>query len=373
MRRWSSMALAVLCASASAADADDILTVSFPRGIPVFQAGETVTVPVALSNQESRQGVHLAIEFDTERITLDAVVAHDRLGPPIEVLQTVDAAGVVHVLAMDDTPERAALAPGDQTILSLRFVVGENVDGAVFFSRDNVAVAGALVADDALSEIDLGEIVYRGVRLQSLPVEGLVASEGPKGVVELQWGVGERKATEPDAVATHMKVCRAANGGRRVELGTIENPLTQAGFLDELPREVGEAGAVRYTLSAYSPETGVEVEVGSVALHLEGTTSSPVDGLPELNFAMSQNFPNPLSGRTTIGFQVPRREWVTITVYDVRGAVVRRLVQGVFEPGRHEVAWSGDDESGSHAASGIYFYRFESGAFTKTRKLVLLR
>jgi flagellar hook assembly protein FlgD len=61
---------------------------------------------------------------------------------------------------------------------------------------------------------------------------------------------------------------------------------------------------------------------------------------------------------------------VEIGVYNVRGQVVKTLVDGIRDAGRHETAWNGQDEAGRGVASGTYFYRMRAGSFDVTRKIV---
>jgi flagellar hook assembly protein FlgD len=62
-----------------------------------------------------------------------------------------------------------------------------------------------------------------------------------------------------------------------------------------------------------------------------------------------------------------------LRVYDVSGRLVRTLVDGRVEAGRHEVAWDGRDQGGRRTASGVYFYRLQGADREMTRKAVRLR
>jgi outer membrane protein assembly factor BamB len=102
------------------------------------------------------------------------------------------------------------------------------------------------------------------------------------------------------------------------------------------------------------------------------TDVKSIDTLPH-GFALRPNFPNPFNPSTTIFFAIPKRADVKLVVYDILGRAVRRLVHGVLASGEHTVTWDGTDDAGSAAASGIYLYRLESGSFSASRKMVLLR
>ena len=64
---------------------------------------------------------------------------------------------------------------------------------------------------------------------------------------------------------------------------------------------------------------------------------------------------------------------VAIKVYNVAGQLVRTLVDGVYEAGSHSVTWDGTNNIGAKVASGVYFYKMETGNFSRTKKMVLLR
>jgi flagellar hook assembly protein FlgD len=62
-----------------------------------------------------------------------------------------------------------------------------------------------------------------------------------------------------------------------------------------------------------------------------------------------------------------------MTVYDVAGRRVRALLDKVHDGGSYNVSWDGRDDSGRRAASGVYFCRMDTGLYSATRRLVLLR
>ena len=86
------------------------------------------------------------------------------------------------------------------------------------------------------------------------------------------------------------------------------------------------------------------------------------------NYVLYQNYPNPFNPSTVIQFSVPRSELVSLKVYDVLGRLVRTLVDKMEQPGSYSVTFSA-----SGLASGVYFYRLQAGAFSQTKKLLLLR
>lgn len=94
--------------------------------------------------------------------------------------------------------------------------------------------------------------------------------------------------------------------------------------------------------------------------------------MPE-EFDISQNYPNPFNLTTNISFYLPNQSQVDLTIYNLLGEKVKTLANGVFEPGSHSVSWDGKNESGSVVASGIYFYRLNTGENVITKRMTLLK
>ena len=88
---------------------------------------------------------------------------------------------------------------------------------------------------------------------------------------------------------------------------------------------------------------------------------------------MAQNAPNPFTGTTRISFSLPAEQQVEMSVYDVRGREVVRLVDGELDAGRHSVTWDGRAGRGYPAAPGVYWYRMRAGDRVLTRRMVLLK
>ena len=88
---------------------------------------------------------------------------------------------------------------------------------------------------------------------------------------------------------------------------------------------------------------------------------------------LEQNMPNPFNPTTRISFNLPRASEVQLTVYDVKGREIIRLVNDTMEAGRHTVEWTGRTSKGEHVASGLYFYKLQSGTVQQTRRMMILK
>ena len=89
------------------------------------------------------------------------------------------------------------------------------------------------------------------------------------------------------------------------------------------------------------------------------------------------NYPNPFNPSThvryDVGGQPGERVRVRIAIYDVRGALVRSLIDADRVPGSYLATWDGLAESGTQAASGVYFCSMRAGDFVASRRMVLLK
>ena len=101
--------------------------------------------------------------------------------------------------------------------------------------------------------------------------------------------------------------------------------------------------------------------------------AKPLAAVPLAN-SLSQNYPNPFNPETTIRYDLSRDAIVSLTIYNITGQVVRKLVDGEsLAAGQYQAVWDGRSESGASVASGMYFYLLHAGDYVAKRKMVLLR
>ncbi len=91
------------------------------------------------------------------------------------------------------------------------------------------------------------------------------------------------------------------------------------------------------------------------------------------NFAVFQNEPNPFNPVTTIKYVMPRTGHMTMKVYNVRGQLVKTLIDGVVAEGNGEVVWDGTNNQGSSVSSGVYFYETRTDGSTTVNKMALVK
>jgi hypothetical protein len=90
-------------------------------------------------------------------------------------------------------------------------------------------------------------------------------------------------------------------------------------------------------------------------------------GPPPVQFWLGANQPNPFREATVIGFSLPQPGLVRFEVFDLSGRLLQSQ-EGVRAAGHNEFAWNAGDHP-----SGVYFYRVRSGAFSETKRMLLIR
>ncbi|MEO8664008.1 MAG: T9SS type A sorting domain-containing protein, partial [Ignavibacteria bacterium] len=85
-------------------------------------------------------------------------------------------------------------------------------------------------------------------------------------------------------------------------------------------------------------------------------------------FSIAQNYPNPFNPVTTISYEIPVDNFVTLKVYDITGRVVAVLVNENLTAGSYAASFNGTTLS-----SGLYFYKIEAGSFSVVNKMLLIK
>jgi len=105
----------------------------------------------------------------------------------------------------------------------------------------------------------------------------------------------------------------------------------------------------------------------------EAQTMEPISSARQFDNGISSIYPNPFNPATTIRYTVAEPSNVKIAIYNVKGALVRLLVDTDMAAGEYDAPWDGTDSSGQTVATGVYFTRLVIGDFEMTRKMVLLK
>jgi len=86
------------------------------------------------------------------------------------------------------------------------------------------------------------------------------------------------------------------------------------------------------------------------------------------DYSLSQNYPNPFNINTAISYQIPKSSKVEINIYDIKGRLVKNLVDKHQNAGYYTVFWNANNIS-----SGIYFIKINAGEFIKVNKCIVVK
>lgn len=282
------------------------------------------------------------------------------------------------------------------SVLSLDTYAGDLIAGG-YFSTGSGSAGDHIAKWDGSSWSPLGDGTDGGVRTLTTFNSNLVAG----GVFSMAGGVGVSNIAQWDGLNWS-----AVGGGLD---GTVEalivhdNKLIVGGrFLN-----AGGSPAARiaswdgaswspigggfdddvYALGVYNGYLiagGAFSEAGGYVALWDGSVWRPVSDivtaveeidtgeLPR-DFSLYQNYPNPFNPSTSISYSLPERSRVKIEVMNLLGQKVNTLVDRVQSPGKYRVDWDSTNEKGESVANGVYLYRITAGAFTDTKKMLLLK
>jgi hypothetical protein len=187
--------------------------------------------------------------------------------------------------------------------------------------------------------------------------QGFSVAYNSGGGTDLAWDVCE------DEDFQYFRIYRSESEDFEPSSETLVHMTAETNWLDTI--EEGWRYHYRITAVDFSGNESDAASAGTV-------TGDDTPALPQA-FALYQNAPNPFNPATTIRFDLPVRSPVKLAVYNVKGELIRVLLDREIEAGPREIRWNGRDSIGRAVASGIYFYRLDAPAFRESRKMILIR
>jgi hypothetical protein len=106
------------------------------------------------------------------------------------------------------------------------------------------------------------------------------------------------------------------------------------------------------------------------AAELNSSTAAQTPSLTQPSLSIH---PNPFNPAAVVAFELAADTAVKVDVFDLRGHVVRALVNGQREAGAYQVRWDGRDDQGQDAPAGVYLCRLQTGDATVTKRMALVR
>jgi len=154
--------------------------------------------------------------------------------------------------------------------------------------------------------------------------------------------------------------------------GESTNPAANGTYILELQPGTYDVTA---TLDDYDSEIIEDVVV------TEGNTTTGVNfemftGSGEIVIIatkLENNYPNPFNPVTNISYSVKEPSNITIEIYNIKGQLVKTLVNEVKETGIYSAVWNSTDNSNKEVTSGIYFYKMKADDYSSYKKMMLLK
>ncbi len=156
--------------------------------------------------------------------------------------------------------------------------------------------------------------------------------------------------------------------GRGIEIWDIGDPQSVARIGYDESSSLANGLTVQGSLIYVAAETHL-----GIYNNLIPNAADPARDMTPQSCELYPNFPNPFNATTTIAFDLPNSGDVSLTVFNTIGQQVATLADGSFMAGHHQIQWNGCSSSGTSLASGMYFYRLQTGKAVINRQMILLR
>ena len=266
---------------------------------------------------------------------------------------------------------------GIQNFGTLRFLKREN-NASVW--QDVVADLGAtLIYNEAEMKITIqgldafSEFAPAGGGDNTLPVElsSFTAVQTTSNFAQINW------QTQTETNLMGYNIYRNLNNSTANSViinnslisGTNTSSAQNYSFIDE---EVENETEYFYWLESIDLD-GTSTLFGPTSVKIENP-DQPED-TPDLSCftEIRSVYPNPFNPSTTISFSLNSERSVKISVYNTKGQLIKKLVDGIREKGNHSVIWNGKDSNNKIASSGVYFFKMITGNKILTEKAILLK
>ena len=157
---------------------------------------------------------------------------------------------------------------------------------------------------------------------------------------------------------------------------TVDNPGITTNYCTVGIEDHTSTVGLTYTHANHYPPTATPLQAG---LAIKFTTTPPDnyvandDYLLTPSVALEQNYPNPFNPSTTIRFNLDRSQKARLDIFNLKGQLVKTLVNDNLEQGTHSIVFDGTDSKGNSLASGLYLYRLQTPNQSISRKMLLIK
>jgi len=198
----------------------------------------------------------------------------------------------------------------------------------------------------------------------------VLVSDGVRGMYVVWDNYPPEKLS--DVMYTHLN-----EDGNPINNDYIEEglPLGNANYRQNISMAVPDGVGGFFAVWHDDRSTGKE-DISNVYMQRVNDWIVSVNNTPDIQpvgWALENAYPNPFNPSTKIAFEVGTTSNVKLTVYDILGREVVKLVNSTRQAGSHSVLWNGQNSAGSKVASGAYYYRLEADDVLITKRMVLVK
>ena len=270
---------------------------------------------------------------------------------------------VATAFALCATPVDAQTFTGQITVGTVTAPPGGKAIIPISLNNNNVGIAALTIPLKFNSSVlTVDSVSFIGTLLKA-NMSGLTYKDNSSGLVRVTYTppLTGSPTYITEASGLIARVFFTVNSGASIQTVTVDsvNRLDRTNPIIWVRLEIADNSGTTLYLPAFT----------AGAVDVQGTLDAGDGGaaLPKV-LDLKQNFPNPFNPSTTISFSLPARADVNLTVFNILGQQVEKLVDGTMEAGDHSVVWNAD-----HQASGLYFYRLAYENKVLTKKMTLLK
>jgi len=102
-------------------------------------------------------------------------------------------------------------------------------------------------------------------------------------------------------------------------------------------------------------------------------TSTDENEVPQFSTKLGKNYPNPFNPSTSIAFSVKKTETVKLEIFNIKGQLVKTLIDDVVKQGYHTTVWNGTDSKNQTVSSGLYLYKLSTKDHSEIKKMLMVK
>ncbi|MCL2065347.1 MAG: S8 family serine peptidase [Candidatus Cloacimonetes bacterium] len=276
-----------------------------------------------------------------------------RFNPISELVSIIQNVGVLLMWTEPEeqnngTPRSYKISRNGETIITVDFLVPVYLDTDVDYDVEYLYEVSVLYDEPNGESVAVPTSINTPIAYPATNLYG----EYIDGEVSLTWTAPETSFGNVAGYAIYRD-------------GSLVNYVTTTSYTDD---DVSDGVYVYSIVAAYTQPAGQ-----SEAVTIDVYVSEDDEIHPPLTTELLGNYPNPFNPETTISFNIAVESIVSIDIYNIRGHLVKTLLNNHLQQGNHSIIWNGIDNHGQQVSSGVYFYRMVAGDVVETRRMVLMK